>query len=224
MIRAAIFDFDETIVQLEAQHDAASHALAREHGDDYLRLPESFRHRSGHRVLDDVAEMKAFFEWDEPLESLYQRRQELFHDECSRASIELMPGVEQVVASLVGKGLVLGIASSGSRESIRRVLTRLGLDRVFGVVVAGEDVTNGKPHPEPYELAAFRLGVRPDECLVFEDSAVGVRSAKTAGCRVVGVRNPHAAIEQDLSPADLVVNGMSALPPGISDFKLQILD
>lgn len=217
MIRAAIFDFDETVVHLESQHDAASAALASEHGDDYLRLPESFRHRSGYRVIDDVADMKAFFEWSESLETLYRRRQELFHEQCSSSRIELLPGVEHVVTFLVGRGCLLGIASSGSRESIRRILLRLGLDRVFGVVVAGEDVTKGKPDPEPYEVAAFRLGVRPEECVVFEDSTVGVQAAKRAGCTVVGVRNPFALMEQDLGVADLVVTGMEGLVPELAE-------
>lgn len=211
MIRAAVFDFDETMVELEAQHGAASASLAAELGDDYLRMPESFRHRSGHRVIDDVAEMKRFFGWRESLDKLYRRRQELFHDECSGADITLLPGVEPVVRRLATRGLVLGIASSGSGESIRRILARLGLAGLFEVIIAGEDVENGKPHPEPYLLAAARLGVRPDECVVFEDSAVGVRSAKAAGCVVVGVRNPNAATIQDLDVADLVVAGMERL-------------
>jgi len=218
LIRAAVFDFDETMVQLEAQHGAASAALAREMGDDYERLPESFRHRSGYRVIDDVSEMREFFGWNEDLEGLYQRRQKLFHEECDRAEITLLPGVAPVVGFLVGRGIRLGIASSGSREAIRRILARLGMDRFFGVVVAGEDVTNGKPDPEPYEVAAYRLGVRPDECLVFEDSAVGVRSAKTAGCKVVGVRNPHALTHQDLAAADLVVTGMEGLVARLERF------
>lgn len=211
MIRAAIFDFDETMVQLEARHGAASAALAAEQGDDYLLLPEAFRHRSGYRVVDDVDEMKTFFGWKESLDVLYGRRQELFHDECARAEIELLPGVEAAIRFFEEKGLALGIASSGSGESIRRILGQLGLDGVFRVIVAGEDVSNGKPHPEPYQLAASRLGVRPDECIVFEDSSVGVQSAKAAGCLVVGVRNPDAAIEQDLRVADLVVTGMEGV-------------
>lgn len=219
MIHAAIFDFDETMVELEAQHGAASAALAAEQGDDYLRLPASFRHRSGHRVIDDVAEMKSFFGWSESLDALYARRQALFHDECARAEINLLPGVERIVRRLADGGLALGIASSGSGESIRRILARLGLRELFPVVVAGEDVARGKPDPEPYELAASRLDVRPDECIAFEDSAPGVRSARAAGCFVVGVRNPKAAIIQDLDVADLVVNGMTEL----SDARLTAL-
>lgn len=208
MIRAAIFDFDETMVQLEEQHGSASAALAREQGDEYLRLPESFRHRSGYRVIDDVDEMKSFFGWKAPLDTLHARRQALFLDECARGEIELLPGVERVVRHLTARGLTLGIASSGSGESIRRILERLGLDGCFSAVVAGEDVARGKPDPEPYQTAASRLGIRPDECIVFEDSSVGVRSASAAGCFVVGVRNPNAATRQHLDGADLVVEGM----------------
>ena len=211
MIRAAIFDFDETMVQLEEQHGAASAALCALHGDDYDRLPESFRHRSGHRGVDDVAEMKSFFGWRRSLEDLYALRQELFQEECDRSEIVLLPGVEKLVRQLAAKGLALGIASSGSGESIRRIVERLGLDDFFSAIVAGEDVDRGKPDPEPYVVAADRLDVTPGECVVFEDSSVGVRSAKAAGCVCIGVRNPLARSLQDLDAADLVVTGLSEL-------------
>lgn len=222
MILGAIFDFDETMVQLEDLHGTASATLAREMGDDYARLPESFRERSGHRVIDDVAEMKSFFGWGADLDALYVRRQELFDDECARANIELLPGVERVVRDLARRRLALGVASSGTGESIRRILQRLGLAEFFAAVVAGEDVRHGKPHPEPYQLAASRIGVAPDKCVVFEDSSVGVRSAKSAGCVVVGVRNPYAATRQDLEVADLVVEGMDA--PELQPFLSGLVD
>lgn len=69
----------------------------------------------------------------------------------------------------------------------------------FAVIVAGDDVVNGKPHPEPYESAARLLGVGVAACLAVEDSPTGIRSAVTAGCRVVAV--PHlAGIPGDLRP------------------------
>jgi len=61
--------------------------------------------------------------------------------------------------------------------------------QAFDVVVAGDDVTKGKPHPEPYLRAAELLGVAPEDCLAFEDSPTGLASAEAAGCQAIGVTN-----------------------------------
>ena len=61
--------------------------------------------------------------------------------------------------------------------------------QAFDVVVAGDDVTHGKPHPEPYEKAAALLGCKPSECIAIEDSTTGLRSAEAAGCLPLGIVN-----------------------------------
>lgn len=211
MLLAAIFDFDETMVLLEEQHGAAAAQLAREHGDDYERMPESFRHRSGYRVVDDVDEMRRFFGWRESLDALYARRLELFLIECREHPVLLLPGVADAMSALEARGMALGIASSGLRPSIEEILENLGILRRFGAIIGGEDVSTGKPNPEAYRKAASALGVAPSHCLVFEDSAVGVAAAKAAGAVCIGVRNPNAMIRQDLAAADLVIEGFPAL-------------
>ncbi|MFA6957107.1 MAG: HAD family phosphatase [Thermoanaerobaculia bacterium] len=211
MLQAAIFDFDETMVLLEEQHDAAASRLALEHGDDYHRMPASFRHRSGHRVIDDVDEMRRFFGWPDDLETLYARRLELFLEECREHPAPLLPGVAEAIAALESRGMALAIASSGLRPSIEEILENLGVLRAFRAIIGGEDVTNGKPDPEPYLRAAAALGVEPRCCLVFEDSSVGVASAKAAGAVCIAVRNALAKLPQQLDAADLVIDGFPYL-------------
>ena len=77
-IEALIFDFDETIIDLEPQHTAAYAALCRAQGTDYLKMPESFRTGSGRRIIDDVREMRAHFGWTASESELFALRQELF--------------------------------------------------------------------------------------------------------------------------------------------------
>lgn len=211
MLQAAIFDFDETMVLLEEQHDAAASRLALEHGDDYHRMPASFRHRSGYRVIDDVDEMRRFFGWPENLDALYARRLELFNAECREHPVPLLPGVAGAIIALERRGMALAVASSGLRPSIEEILGRLGILRSFRAIIGGEDVTRGKPDPEPYLRASAALGVEPPSCLVFEDSSVGVAAAKAAGSICVAVRNPRAQIRQDLDAADLVIDGFPML-------------
>src|SRR5204862_3905026 len=80
---AAIFDFDETMIELEAQHTAASEALCRDLGGDYSALPESFRLSSGPRILDEVREMREQVGWKRPLEEVMIIRQRIFSDGSS---------------------------------------------------------------------------------------------------------------------------------------------
>lgn len=203
---AAIFDFDETMIDLEAQHTFASSELAREMGNDYMQLPESFRHRSGFRVIDDVSDMRDFFAWTQPIDELLAIRQRHFARSCREANLTLMPGVDASVRMLHAAGYRLAIASSAVGDSIDEILRRVGLRECFELIVDGSMVKVGKPDPEAYLITAARLGVSPSRCVVFEDSNVGVVAAKRAGMFCVAVRNKRALIAQDLSAADVIVD------------------
>ena len=217
MIAAAIFDVDELLVSLELQHKEAERLVVEEMGHHYADLPHQIRTASGRRVWDVVADMHTHFGWTQPLQEVFDRRQALFTALLETAEIAPMPGAAHAVELLHGAGYPLAVASSGVRGYLETVLQRLGLRQYFGVLVSGEDVTRGKPDPEPYLLAAARLGVRPGQCVVFEDAAVGVRAAKAAGMACIGVPNPAALQPQDLSLADLIL-------PSLEHFELTLLD
>jgi len=207
----AIFDFDETMIDLERQHTAASAALCRELGSDYVRMPESWRRGSGRRVIDDVRDLRTFFRWDRDVEELFTMRQRHFDELCRTGDHALMPGVERTAHALHARGLILAVTSSAVGSSIDAILRRFGLRNLFSVIVDGSQVQRAKPHPEAYLLTARRLGVRPGDCLVFEDSEVGVASAKAAGMYCLAVRNPHAQQYQNLEAADRVVESFDEI-------------
>lgn len=209
-IVAVIFDFDETIVDLEPQHTAAYESLCRELGSDYASMPESFRLGSGRRIIDDIREMRAHFRWTQSEEELFAIRQTFFDDICARAAIEPMPGVRETIETLAARGFTLAITSSSVRASIDALLVRLRLREPFALIVDGSEVVHGKPDPEAYLLTARKLGVSPAECVVYEDSHVGVVAAKRAGMYCIAVRNPRAQTVQDLSAADVVLERMAA--------------
>ena len=231
--RAALFDFDETMVDLEAQHDAAHRALCRELGSDYEKLPESFRFGSGRRIVDDITEMRAFFGWGKPPEELWAIRHRHFlealggeapgrlsgHHPGARtesprhtgAGILLMPGVERVVRELHARGVTLAITTSAAGDAVDLLLKRFGIRELFALIVDGSEVAHGKPDPAGYLLTAGKLGVAPGDCVVFEDSHVGVLAARAAGMFCVAVRNPRARIHQELSVADLVLDSFNEL-------------
>jgi HAD superfamily hydrolase (TIGR01509 family) len=202
---AVVFDFDETIIDLEPQHTGAHAALCRELGADYLSMPEERRTASGNRIIDDIREMRAHFGWTEPEDELVARRQKHFDELCANAPLSLMAGVRETVIELRSRGFILAITSSAVGSSIEAILVRLNLRDAFTLIVDGSEVVHGKPDPEAYLLTARKLGLAPEDCLVLEDSQVGVLAAKRAGMVCIAIPNPHAQLAQDLSAADIIV-------------------
>jgi HAD superfamily hydrolase (TIGR01509 family) len=98
------------------------------------------------------------------------------------------PGAKELLLLLRKKKIKTALVTMSMHRMAKQVADSLGFD-AFDVVVAGDDVLHGKPHPEPYLKAAELLGVRPEDCVAFEDSSSGLRSAEAAGTRAVGIKN-----------------------------------
>jgi HAD superfamily hydrolase (TIGR01509 family) len=124
------------------------------------------------------------------------------------------PGAVELLTSLHGSGVPCALVTMSYTRFVAPILAHLP-DGVFSAVVTGDQVANGKPHPEAYLAAASLLGVRPEDCLAIEDSHTGATSAEAAGCTVLVV--PHhvpvpesaarvfAATLEGMSPADLPI-------------------
>lgn len=103
------------------------------------------------------------------------------------ADYDLIPGVAELIARLHEAGVTIGIVTSGWQFKIDRVIGLLSAQSCFSVIVQRDDVARGKPFPDPYLLAAERLGIPASKTLVFEDAPSGVTSAVTAGAYCVGI-------------------------------------
>jgi len=111
--------------------------------------------------------------------------------------VRACPGAAEAIASFQRRGIPTAIATSSYADSVQK--KRRGYPSIFAgmTIVTGDDpkVLNGKPAPDIYLEAARRLGVPPEECLAFEDSLLGARAAKAAGCALVVI--PDERIEKD---------------------------
>src|SRR5262249_26225932 len=112
------------------------------------------------------------------------------------------------------KHLRVAVVSSSPRAIISAFLDRLGVADLFPgrARVGAEDVTAGKPAPEPYLRGAERLGVSPAECVVFEDASAGLESARAAGMKRVLVEHACAELDRCRALADLAIRDYRALP------------
>jgi mannitol-1-/sugar-/sorbitol-6-phosphatase len=128
------------------------------------------------------------------------------HEAHDQSGVVVMPGAIDLVKTIpAGRW---GVVTSGSRLLATNRLRHCGLP-VPEVLVTSDDVTNGKPDPEPYLKGAERIGVKPAECVVIEDAPAGIQSARAGGMKVIGLASTYAAGR--LTEADAVVRAFSAL-------------
>lgn len=118
--------------------------------------------------------------------------------------IQYKPGAAQFLRWLKEQGFTLVLATTTKRSNIdvyrtenQHMLQEAPLDELFSAVYTREDVKNIKPHPEVYQTAMREFGVTPSDCLVFEDSLVGIEAAKQAGIEVVALYDRYSAQEQE---------------------------
>jgi mannitol-1-/sugar-/sorbitol-6-/2-deoxyglucose-6-phosphatase len=113
------------------------------------------------------------------------------------ARLPVLPGAVEAVHTAASKFRV-GLASGSPTAVIKRVTELTGLDKVFEVMVFGDDMERGKPNPDIYWEAARQLGVEPANCVGIEDSSNGVRALKAAGMKIIAVPSPGFALSPEI--------------------------
>jgi HAD superfamily hydrolase (TIGR01509 family) len=129
-----------------------------------------------------------------------QEKEELYRAWIRRDGIRAIPGVQAFVTAARRLGLPCAIGSSAPRENVDLCLRALHLEDAFRATVSGAEVARGKPAPDIFLAAAERLGVAPENCLVFEDAPAGIRAAHAAGMRAIALLTSHA--REELAEAD----------------------
>jgi HAD superfamily hydrolase (TIGR01509 family) len=212
MTRALLFDMDGVLVDTEKVHEAARLAVYRKHGIDYDKVRDiPVIGRNTDAIFEEV---NARIPFPVPLAQAIREKRDIFVT-MLKEPISPLPGVKDLLARYRGK-LMTGLVSASARQNIDAVMKNTGLYVYFDGIICAEDVRFFKPDPESYLLGARKLGVDPGECVVFEDSRIGVLAARNAGARVVGVMTGHAP--DNLALADLTVTDLAAGRKQIEQF------
>jgi len=208
VIDAVVFDLDGVLLQSEEVWDAVRERYVRERGgrydDEVQRAMMGMSAPEWSRFLHEEAGVP-----DEPdaiNDEVVRRMLAAYRDE-----LPLLPGAVAAVQRTAA-AFPLALASSSNREVFEEVLELAGIAGCFSATVSSGEVERGKPAPDVYLEAARRLGVDPTHCAAVEDSHAGIRSAKSAGMRVVAI--PNAAYppdEEALELADVVVRALDDL-------------
>jgi HAD superfamily hydrolase (TIGR01509 family) len=207
MIAALIFDFDGLILDTETPFVQSWQEIYDEFG---LHVsPSTWARLIG--SSSDPTEAYGLLErhLDQPVDRAAIRTRRLERELELLEREPVMPGVRDLIERAIARGLLLGVASSSERAWVHGHLSKRELLTSFEAIVCAEDVTETKPAPDLYVAALAELGVPAREAIAFEDSAHGVRAAKSAGLFCVVVPNQvtrHLAFPQ----ADLLVDSLSA--------------
>jgi beta-phosphoglucomutase family hydrolase len=203
---AVIWDMDGVIADTAPYHLKAWQKVFQERGvnfteDDFLHI---FGQRNDTIIRNTLGEQLPQGE----VEAIAREKEQTFREVASR-NIRPLPGAIKLINSLREHKIKIALASSAPMENIRLVTHDLGIDDCFQAIVTGRDVTEGKPSPQGFLLAAKRLGVEPENCIVIEDAVAGITASKRAGMHSIAVTNTHP--RKSLAEADLIVDTLEEL-------------
>jgi len=205
---AILFDLDGVIIDSEPLHEKAFRQTS-------LHLGRDLTQEEVASLKGSVAEIGAakLLEYN-PTATLSVPQVIEYQNNLYKAMLDqmrLIPGSRDFIQKAYKKGFKLGLTTSALQENQQRIFEMFNLSPFFAAIITGQDIINGKPHPEPYLKTAEKLGVAPANALVIEDSVNGVRSGKAAGCRVVAITTSFPRERLTELQADYVVDSFAEL-------------
>jgi beta-phosphoglucomutase len=210
-IEACLFDLDGVVVDTAKYHFIAWRALAEELGfefthDDNERLKGVSRMQS----LEILLEIGGLQFSDQKKLAMAEKKNALYVNYIEKMTPdEILPGVEKFLQELRDSGIKIALGSASKNAPM--ILDRIQLTRLFDAVVDGNSISEAKPNPEVFLKGAEKLGIQPENCIVFEDAIAGIEAARNANMHCVGIGEPET-----LGMADLVI-------PGFQNFTLEDL-
>jgi HAD superfamily hydrolase (TIGR01509 family) len=183
-VKCMLFDLDGTLVDTMPHHFRAYQIVFADLGveidfDTFVKV-------SGGPARTTIPRLLAGRSVAADIDDIHKRKLNV----AAQLFEELKP-VELALGKLLpilAQSYPLGLISSGSRRSVSATIETMGWQNLFGIVITGDEVQHGKPHPEGYLRAAEFFGAAPNQCLVFEDADDGITSAREAGMSVIDVR------------------------------------
>ncbi len=208
MLKAVIFDLDGVLSDSVGRVIAITVAAYKKFGYSILKSDEQFI--IGRHPTDRIAFFAEEFDIPEEKQRLIVEEEKRLYRELWDTTSKLFPDVKETLDTFKSKGIILALATTSTRDTVKRFLQKFRLEGYFKVVLAREDVSERKPNPEIYIKAKNELGYNLDEIIVVEDTEIGVSAAKSAGLKCVAIPNQYTK-KQDFSNADYVLESIGEL-------------
>ena len=201
--KAVLCDMDGVIADSYSFHFAAWREIFAKRGIEFTKQDFANLFGAGNDLIVGSVMGRQLSEKD--VRSMLQEKEEAFRRRAA-GRIKPFPGVVRLLNALRKGHFGLGLVSSAPTENIGFVLGELGLAGAFSCIVSGHELSETKPSPQIYLLAAEKLRVTADDCVVIEDSPIGVKAAKSAGMKCLAVANSHP--RENLQEADKLVDSL----------------
>jgi len=214
MLQAVLFDLDGVIIDTERNgHRVAFNEAFQKCGYPDVVWDEDLYHRLL-QVGGGKERIRHFFDnfyqgddppgnMDEFVKKMHELKTGILVEMLSK--IPLRPGVRRFMSEFRDRGVKIGICTTSNERAAKTVAEVILSDIPFAVVIAGDMVKHKKPDPEIYNMALEILKISPKDALIIEDSEIGVKAGKSAGCTVIATYNGYTE-KEDLSPADFIVS------------------
>ncbi len=204
--RAVIWDMDGVIADTAPYHLKAWQGVFQKGGVNFTE--DNFRNSFGQRNDTIIRSVLGKEVSADEIEVISNEKDESFRQGI-RQNLKPLPGAIKLIESLTKNEFKLALASSAPIENIQLLITGLGIKNCFRAIISGRDVAEGKPNPQGFLLAAQKLEVKPENCIVIEDAVAGVAAAKRAGMHCLAITNTHP--RTSLMEADLIVDTLEAV-------------
>ncbi len=204
--RAVLWDLDGTLIDSMPYHWEAWNEILTPLG--YHFSAENFKPTIGLRNEEIIRQHLKLDQIPAEIEQIMQAKEERYRAIVCERGLPLLDGVQQWLTWLKDQQWQQAIVTSAPRDNVSAIQQATDLEMFMGTIICAEDVERGKPYPDPFLLAAKRLSVQPDRCIVIEDAPAGLEGARRAGMKTIGVLTTHKTLE-----ADVVVKSLSDLTP-----------
>ncbi|WP_025142055.1 HAD family hydrolase [Pedobacter jeongneungensis] len=199
-IKALLFDLDGTLIDSEKFHFDCWNTFLGEYGVT-IDFKDWLSNYAGIPLPKNAKTIIDRYKIPEDLDRFVDRREKITFDGFRTTDIQLMPYALEFVQFAYEKGFTLAVVTASPKIDVEAVFERNGLAKYFSLFITRTDVSKSKPDPESYNLCVERLGIAKEECIVFEDTLNGVKSAMAAGITCYAIQN-NVRAHQKLKIAD----------------------
>ena len=213
MLKAAVFDMDGLMFDTETLVYRNWQAMMDEAGYPYSL--DDFKQTVGKRKAEVQNFYFGKYGADFPYWDFSEKGRGMYLEYVAERGVPVKPGLYELLEYLKSKDFGIALATSTSRKTTELNLESAGVQGYFDVLVCGDDVKNGKPHPEVFLTAAARLGEAPEACVAFEDSINGIKSAFAAGMKTVMVPDMLQPTNEILPMIDCLCDSLEKSIPFI---------
>jgi HAD superfamily hydrolase (TIGR01509 family) len=206
MIKAIIFDCDGVVVDSE---DYSRKAYEKNLEKFKIKLDkEDYKFMTGSGTKEIYGYLNKKYKVNINVNEFDKEKEEIYR-ELAKGKLKVFAGVKSLIKELRKHNIKIGLASSGNKEKVSFNLEETNLLNSFDIIIKAEDISKSKPDPEIFLKTALKLGLKPEECVVIEDSIKGIEAGNRARMKTIAVTNTFK--KEELRDADLIVNSLEEI-------------